>query len=95
MASNVAIWHYPDAVTGHSLAQKALSSLGNISDRDYPSAHYFSCDIPALEWTGMRHLSMAIIRKLRMPSSVSVMSGKAKRWTDVCFLSNFGWIIGL
>lgn len=49
MASDVAIWHYPDAVTGHSLAQKALSSLGNISDRDYPSAHYFSCDIPALD----------------------------------------------
>lgn len=49
MANNVTVWHYPDAVTGHTLARKVLSSLKELSDRDYPGMHYFVCDVPALD----------------------------------------------
>lgn len=49
MANNLAVWHYPDAVTGHTLARKVLSSLKELSERDYPGAHYFECDVPALD----------------------------------------------
>lgn len=49
MAGNVVVWHFPSAVTGHSLARGFLSSLKEISDRDYPGKNYFKHDIPALD----------------------------------------------
>lgn len=49
MANNLAVWHYPDAVTGHTLARNVLSSLKELSERDYPGGHYFACDVPALD----------------------------------------------
>lgn len=55
MGSNSGIWHCPDAVVGHSLAASCLSSLAELSERDYPGRHYFLLDIPALDMDTYEH----------------------------------------
>lgn len=49
MANNVAVWHFPDIIVGHSLSKKVFSSLKDISNKDYPDKRYFEWEIPALD----------------------------------------------
>lgn len=66
MGNDSVIWHYPAAVTGHSLGAKYLGSLAGLSERDYPRQRYFmvdGIDIPALDMDTYEHSRPGVNRR--------------------------------